>query len=257
MVKEHPAARLFPPLDEKSFQALVSDIKKHGQQEPVYRYKGQILDGRNRLRACKKLGLEPWIEDLDPDECPDPYDLVMSENFHRRHLSPVESGRVLKAYLAAKGVKRGKGKVNQHTRASATVAEAAKTLGMSERTARSHLQAADDYEALPKQLKAKVDSGEITTTIAKKASELVERRVRHAEENGALPERVTKIFDAAAERSQIYSQATRWLESVCSAIRLHRGRLKDKRWSKPERDILVRHLKQIRTASSQWLKELT
>jgi hypothetical protein len=53
-----------------------------------------------------------------------------------------------KLLLAERGVRRGKGKTNQHT-AKATIAQAAAELGVPERTAKHRLKLADEFEALP------------------------------------------------------------------------------------------------------------
>jgi hypothetical protein len=81
----HPAANLFPMMSEEQFQALKADIDEHGQQEDAVTWKGQLVDGRNRVRACRELGIEPDIADL-MDET-DPVAYVLSHNLHRRHLS--------------------------------------------------------------------------------------------------------------------------------------------------------------------------
>jgi hypothetical protein len=65
-----------------------------------------------------------------------------------------------KKLLALRGVKRGKGgnRGNQHlATATVAVAKVAAELGVSERTARHRVALADAYEALPLDLKRKVD----------------------------------------------------------------------------------------------------
>lgn len=179
-MKEHAASTLFPLLRGAEFDALVKDIETHGQQEAIYRLRGAIIDGRNRLRACEKLGVKPWIEDLDPEEHPDPHALVMSLNFHRRHLRPHEKGAALAAYMQRIGAKKrpgpGRPKKSAESADSPSIASVAKQLGVAERTARDHLAAADDYRSLPKPLKAKVDVGEITPAQGKQVAARLDRK---------------------------------------------------------------------------------
>ena len=52
----HPLANVFPLLEGEEFDALVADIAASGLCEAVWLYEGQILDGRNRYRACQRLG---------------------------------------------------------------------------------------------------------------------------------------------------------------------------------------------------------
>jgi len=84
----HPAATLFPMMDEVALQALADDIREHGQREPVILYRGAVLDGRNRLRACELAGVEPQFVTRDDVESPTTF--VLSLNLHRRHLTPVQ-----------------------------------------------------------------------------------------------------------------------------------------------------------------------
>jgi uncharacterized ParB-like nuclease family protein len=88
----HPAAALFPAMDEAAFAALVADIAAHGQREPILILDGQVIDGRHRLRACEQLGLEPLVREISAADG-DPFCLVVSLNLHRRHLS--ESQRAM------------------------------------------------------------------------------------------------------------------------------------------------------------------
>lgn len=81
----HPAANLFPSLDDSRIKELAEDIRANGQREPVCLYRGQILDGRNRLAACRMLGIQPKTRNL-PDNI-DPFAYVWSLNGERRDLT--------------------------------------------------------------------------------------------------------------------------------------------------------------------------
>lgn len=82
----HPAAELFPMLDEASLEELTEDIRQNGLLNPIVLHEGRVLDGRNRLLACERAGVSvqtvPWI---DPGCGPTAW--VISQNLHRRHLT--------------------------------------------------------------------------------------------------------------------------------------------------------------------------
>lgn len=66
----HPAANAFPLLsksDPERFQELVTSVRENGLLEPVVLYEGKVLDGRNRLLACRKAGVEPTFEQFTPN----------------------------------------------------------------------------------------------------------------------------------------------------------------------------------------------
>jgi transposase len=100
----HPAANLLPLLGDEELRELAADIQKEpGLLEPITVYEGQILDGRNRLAACKLAGRRPvyqWVYDGDLGEG-GPLGYVLSKNLHRRHLTNEQKRAVVAAMLQA------------------------------------------------------------------------------------------------------------------------------------------------------------
>jgi hypothetical protein len=67
----HPINDALPKITAEDYANLIEQIHKRGQLLPIVRWEGLILDGMNRLNACKELGIEPvfedWPEDADMD----------------------------------------------------------------------------------------------------------------------------------------------------------------------------------------------
>ena len=93
-LQTHPAAELFPEMTGLPLEELKEDISQHGQREPITLLDGKILDGRNRYRACRELGIEPRFDNFPGG---DPVAYVISKNLKRRHLNEAQ-----RASLAAK-----------------------------------------------------------------------------------------------------------------------------------------------------------
>lgn len=91
-VEVHPIAAMFPMMGDAELSELVEDIRKNGQCEPITIWKGLVVDGRNRLRACELLDREPFLADMDADTDPEPW--IISQNLHRRHLSASQRAMV-------------------------------------------------------------------------------------------------------------------------------------------------------------------
>lgn len=106
----HPAADMFPMLDDTSLRDLAEDLKANGQLEPIWTYEGAILDGRNRLVACRLAGVTPVFQEWAPNQdSATPTTFVVSRNLHRRHLTPSQRAALavqLEAALAQETVAR-------------------------------------------------------------------------------------------------------------------------------------------------------
>ena len=101
----HPAADLFPLLDDEELAILAEDIKRHGLYLPiVLDTEGRILDGRNRARACAIAGVEPRTVVYDGDR-PELY--VLSANAYRRHMTTGARAMATALVLKASGKRRG------------------------------------------------------------------------------------------------------------------------------------------------------
>jgi len=97
----HPAADLFPLLEGPDLAALAEDVREHGLIDPIVLHEGQVLDGRNRLRACELAGVAPRFVEWDGHD--DPAAWVVSKNLKRRHLDASQRSMVagrLTAYYA-------------------------------------------------------------------------------------------------------------------------------------------------------------
>lgn len=90
----HPSANLFPMFPDEELRKLADDIKAHGLREPITLYRGEILDGRNRLKACGMAGVVPRFETVTLAEGDSPTLWVVSKNLFRRHLKPGEQAKV-------------------------------------------------------------------------------------------------------------------------------------------------------------------
>ena len=92
----HEMSSYLPLLEDEEFDDLVEDIKEFGQIEPIVLYEGKILDGRNRYRACKKLGIEVKATEWKPSEATGitPLQYVISTNIMRRHLNHAQRSEI-------------------------------------------------------------------------------------------------------------------------------------------------------------------
>src|SRR5262249_39502089 len=87
--RTHPYADLFPMMTTTELEALTADIAENDLRQPVVLYQDAVLDGRNRLLACEKAGVEPQFTDHAGDDA-SALALVISLNVQRRDLTAAQ-----------------------------------------------------------------------------------------------------------------------------------------------------------------------
>ena len=163
----HPVTACFHDLPDAEFEALKADIKEHGQQQPIVTMNGKIIDGRQRLRACRELGIEPKFIEMKGNQTAE--EAVISLNLIRRHLT--ESQR---AMIGIRLVTTRLGS-NQNTGESVSQQDAASLLGVS---ADSIQRAGKVEKAGFPALVKKVEAGKLTVHEAVQISKLPIKEIK-------------------------------------------------------------------------------
>lgn len=108
MGEVHPYAAMWPLLPEAEMLDLADSIACNGLRDPiVLDAQGRLVDGRNRLEACRIAGYDPRfvvLEDLMLDEFIADY--ISDKNAERRHLKPGQQAMGRALMLKAAGRRR-------------------------------------------------------------------------------------------------------------------------------------------------------
>lgn len=93
----HPLADAFPLFTGERFEELCRSIAAVGLNRPIVMHNGVLIDGRNRLRACLAVGVEPsFVEYSQPRPVGD---FIWEENAIRRDLEPDQRAMAATAFL--------------------------------------------------------------------------------------------------------------------------------------------------------------
>jgi hypothetical protein len=122
----HPAADVFPMMSDEELQSLGEDIKKNGLKHQIVFQQGSLkggkltlLDGRNRLEAMERAGIQTWIEKQYRDG--DPVAHIIGLNIRRRHLTKAQQANlIIAAHKAAENKPRQVGEVSSVSSRSAS-----------------------------------------------------------------------------------------------------------------------------------------
>jgi hypothetical protein len=87
----HPVAGMFPLMEGKEFDEFCLDIQAAGLNNPIVILGDVLLDGRNRLRACAKVGTEPKFTAYNSYRDRE-HEWIITQNICRRSLTDAQRG---------------------------------------------------------------------------------------------------------------------------------------------------------------------
>lgn len=229
----HPVADLFPMLADDELAELAADIKARGLLHPiVLDEQGRVLDGRNRLAACRIAAVEPTFTTYDGDD-PDGY--ALSVNIARRHLTKGQQAMIaaksrLVSRQSIRRVQDSSGVDRTRLGYASVVCEHAPDLvdaviagatGLDEayRVARERKTAADSTEAQLARLRA--EDPELAAKVVEQElslrgafAELAERQRKQADEQRDARALLARIVDLAAPSSMSAGFVDAWAERL-------------------------------------------
>jgi site-specific DNA-methyltransferase (adenine-specific) len=212
-MKIHDVAQLFPMLAGEELKELANDIHQNGLLQPIVMQGDTLLDGRNRLAACKLASVEPFFMQYEGDS---PVAFIIAANLKRRHLDKgqkIALGIEIEPYFAEEAKKR---QAHGQTAPGRTLVEnvpqalprsrdqAALAVGISGKT----LSAAKAIKAKSPEKFEKIKDGKLTIAKAKK-------EIKAEEDKEALEKAQQEITEE--KRNNLKSVCSLY---VCSCVEL-------------------------------------
>jgi disulfide oxidoreductase YuzD len=193
---------LFPPLTTEEYNALRLSIKQSRQFKPILVMPdGTVIDGHHRLKICKELNREPWIEVVESfggvfiHKVEDALRYAFDTNFQgRKHNNNfVLANAAAKAYSAElhfTGTREGQKQKYK---------ELAWKTGISVRTIENvaYINTAIEEEKAPKDMKEKLVNGALTVDAAQtilRTARKVEDRIDAIGGNLPLRKKLTEKY---------------------------------------------------------------
>ena len=227
----HEIANVWPMMDDESIQRLADDIRDNGLHQPIWTYEGKVLDGRNRLTACKIAGVEPVFREYKGDE---PTAFAVSLNDRRRHMTKGALAAVaaeLEPMFAADAKRRQKQAGKEHGRGQKVKEkipeaiqpqpqareQAAKAVGVNDRYVSDAKKVKEEAPEVFERLKAgKVTLQDAKREVAKKPTDdwRADERRRQQEVNEGW---------AVVANQQSDKNLIQWAEQSGKAVRIDRS----------------------------------
>jgi hypothetical protein len=223
--RNHPYADLFPMMADAELDALADDIKQNGLRQPVMLHQEMVLDGRNRLKACDKAGVEPAFVTHEGDDA-SALALVISLNVQRRDLTAGQRALVAARRWMMNGDTKDKGKGRREKSnelQSVTVAQLAREFHASA----SSISQARDLLAEGPDLAAQVEA---KATPLAKAHEALKDRQKEAQQAARNAQRTKHYTDAIANGEMTLEEALKKVREEEQEANQHLAAEKDARF---------------------------
>jgi DNA methylase len=207
---DHEIAAIFPLLSEQELHELALDIASNGLHEAIWLYEGKILDGRNRYRACQRIGVKPFTRQYEGSS---PASFVISLNNKRRHLSSSQKAAAAAEMLPWLEVEAKK---RQREHAGTAPGKKGITSGTNagSETGEARQQAAKAFEVSPRY----VSEAKAIKEISPEDFELIKRGVRTVSET---QKRLRAKQQADAQNQASEEISTRARIELQSVVTLH------------------------------------
>ena len=211
----HEHAEYYPMLSDEQLDELAADIRENGQRDPItVTPDGVLVDGRNRLEACRRAGVEPVVEVWDGD---DVGAFVRSRN-ERRHQSTGSRAMSTALSLEHDGKrtidKAGKGRWAQGSLSSTDPSNSQSWAARMRQAGTILDEISAEHSNLNPQLAWDVVSGEVALDDAYRRA-CAEREKREAEQRRiqAEEEREVKEEADAVRYFEQHPEAQAWLDN--------------------------------------------
>jgi hypothetical protein len=217
----HPAADLFPMLPDDELAELAADIGANGLIHPiVLDADGRLIDGRNRLAACRAAGIEPTFTTLNGH---DPIAYIISANVRHRHLTRSQQAMAvaMAKLLDSNDLMRGE------------IAKITKDLGVNQSLVSQAFVVAEYASDLGPEVMAKTVRLDVAYEEAKRRRDLAD----------SFPERARR---EAEERLELLAKAPELLLMVDDGTLTHTGAMAELRAREQRsRENAIRHTKTL------------
>lgn len=170
-LRPHPSNNLyFDDLSGEDWETFLDDVRENGIRDPLrITTDFQVICGHQRLRAAKEIGLSNVpvvIEDIQ--DVADVERLLVEDNLHRRHLTPIQKAKLAATLKERWGIRKGGDKQTAKMADSKTISDVAAAIGESQRTTERLIKLND----LIPELKKLVEGKKLGTTFAEKLAAL-------------------------------------------------------------------------------------
>jgi ParB-like nuclease domain len=219
LLEPYPLAAIFPELPAEELRQLAQDIKERGQIEPIILYKGLILDGRNRYKACQMVGVKPRFEEFNPKAAKrSPEEFVLSLNLRRRHLSTGQKAAIALEWADQLELSPRSSGAKTTGRPRGAVLEAAKHIGIERQRVFEARQIRETSARLYKELKAGRRSlNSVLEEISPQKETRSGRLRRHQEPDGKSPSETPELDQPVGDKVARWAQKPTDKEAAATA----------------------------------------